>query len=97
MNLRTRRATRFALAALLLASAAVAASAPEDEFAITGHVIAGGSGRAHNACFDLSGTAGQPSVGSASGGAWDVVSGFWAVRVERTDSLFRDAFEECQP
>lgn len=93
-----RRAGWLALSTLLLAGATVAASAPDGGFAITSHVIAGGgTGHARSVCFELAGTVGQPAAGSASGGGYDVVSGFWAARVERPDSLFQDNFEECHP
>lgn len=60
-----------------------------------GRVIAGG-GVAESAggCLQLHGSLGQDTLGQASGGAFSVRSGFWAV-APRSDALFHHGFQEC--
>ncbi|HEU4663759.1 MAG TPA: hypothetical protein VFS55_06995 [Dokdonella sp.] len=98
---RRRRARAAALAVAL--AVAVAASttllaAPGGAgFALQGSVIAsGGVSHATASCFDLSATIGEPTAGVASGGGFELVSGFWSAPVVR-DELFRSSFEGCTP
>lgn len=66
-------------------------------FTITKAKIAGGGiSRSRSACFDVSGTAGQPAAGSTQNATFVILSGF-QVGEGSHDSLFRSAFEDCQP
>jgi hypothetical protein len=86
-----------AVAIAMLATSGSASSAGSG-YSLQSHVIAsGGVSAAHSACFDLSATIGEPTAGSAAGGTFSMVSGFWAARVARPDSVFRSSFEGCQP
>ena len=91
--------------ALTGASAAAGASANGDsqnppgtpEFSMTAKVIAGGTiADAKSACFDLAATVGQPVTGVSQGANYLVKAGFWG-NPWTTDTLFRNAFEDCQP
>ncbi|HEY6543594.1 MAG TPA: hypothetical protein VIZ64_01725 [Dokdonella sp.] len=86
-------AAAFAIA--LAVSPGVAAPAGAG-FEIPQSVLAGGGiGDARGGCFALSGTVAQPLGGSASGGGYTIVSGFWAAPVARPDALLRTGFEDC--
>jgi len=51
---------------------------------------------AHNNCFDLSGTAGQPAPGYSSSAGYQVISGFWtAAPKSGRDAIFFNGFEGC--
>ena len=94
---RRRRAPSSVVAVALAASSVFAAPAG-GSFALQGAAIAsGGDTRATSACFDLSGTIGEPTAGFAAGGDVALVSGFWATSVARPDELFRSSFERCAP
>jgi hypothetical protein len=83
----------------VLAAMGPSTSRADDGFAISQHQIAsGGISRAHSDCFDLSATLGQAAIGVSSGGAFDLVAGFWATQTSAgTDSIFNESFEDCQP
>ena len=90
------------LLAALLATGALADAAAQSSggaFRVDPAAIAGGGvSAARSACFKLSGTLGQAPLGSSSGGAFVVSSGFWVVPgPARPDDIFQDQFEECSP
>lgn len=85
------------LCAAALAVVPGAALSTGTEFALAGHVIAGGGvSHARNECFGLSGTLGETTAGSAAAAGYAVASGFWAAPVAGPDQMFRSSFEDCQ-
>ncbi|QBB71121.1 hypothetical protein ELE36_12580 [Pseudolysobacter antarcticus] len=78
-------------------SVGTAAPQVDPTFSIDWHVITGvGQLHAHNSCFDLSGTIGQPVPGYSSGGTYSVISGFWTVAaISGRDEIFFNGFEVC--
>ncbi|HEY6942179.1 hypothetical protein [Dokdonella sp.] len=91
------RAAALAVSLVLVASTTLLAAPTGAGFALQGSVIAsGGVSRATATCFDLSATIGEPTAGVASGGGFELVSGFWSAPVVR-DELFRSSFEGCTP
>jgi hypothetical protein len=80
--------------ALMLAATAQAA-----DFAIEASLVAAGGGHSRSAggCLAIDASIGQHTVGESAGGAFSVRAGFWpALADDATDSLFHNAFEECQ-
>ncbi len=63
------------LAALLTAT--ILASTAHAQFAIDWYTIDCGGGTSAGGAFSVSGTIGQPDVGSQAGGAFQVSGGFW--------------------
>ncbi len=91
---RLRRLALCAGVALALVATAQAA-----DFAIEASLVAGGGGhsRSPGGCLAIDASIGQHTVGEATGGAFSVRAGFWPALADRpTDSLFHNAFEECQ-
>lgn len=88
MNSRTRRIL-LALVSLVVLLAVVwtiglASDELAESFSIAWWTADGGGGRSTGGPYSLSGTAGQPDAGRASGGDYALVSGFWAaVGLER--------------
>lgn len=81
------------------ASNTVTPEAPQGApvFTITkSNVVGGGLERSRSACFDLTGASGQPAAGSTQNDTYVILSGF-QVGEGFHDSLFRSAFEDCQP
>lgn len=69
------------------------------QFALTGHVVAGGGGRSLSpaGCYRLDATLGEPAAGRQSGAGFAVEAGYWAgPGARRSDALFNHGFEECQ-
>lgn len=95
------RMTRCAALGTSIACAAVAAVAATPRgggFAIEDALIAGGGvAQARGGCFELSATIAQATVGTATGGDYALVSGFWARPVAHPDQLLRTGFEACAP
>ncbi len=94
-----RRCATLPIAAAIALSAGSGIAVPAGNgFSLQGQVVAsGGVSRAHGGCFDVSGTIGEPTAGSASGNMFTLISGFWAAPVAHADALFRTSFEECRP
>jgi hypothetical protein len=46
-------------------------------YALTWHVIAGGSGVMNSPSYGIQGTAGQPTTGLSAGAQYDLCAGFW--------------------
>ncbi len=80
-NLIVRRlgfALRGAVAlAVGLGVCAVAEAGRAQTFAVSPSVIAGGGGTSTGGVFSVSGTIGQPAVGSLAGGTFAIQGGFW--------------------
>ncbi|ANB17182.1 hypothetical protein [Dokdonella koreensis] len=96
-TLRWAGATGLALATALAFAAEAGGDAPAGAtFRVTAHSIAGGAGQARNACFDLTGTIGQPVAGVSSGGDFTLTTGF-LTGVRPDDSILRTSFEDCAP
>ncbi len=75
---------------------ALAVPAAAQDYSIDFYKIAGGGEiESEGGNWTLSGTFGQWDVDTAaplSGGAWELVGGFWGVNLE-TDVIFKDGFE----
>jgi hypothetical protein len=85
-------------AAIALSAGSGSALSAGNGLSLQGHVVAsGGVSRAHGGCFDVSGTIGEATAGSATGSTFTVISGFWAAPVAHPDALFRTSFEACRP
>jgi hypothetical protein len=66
------------LAPLMLAALSLGAvAAPAGLLSLERWVVGGGGGHASGAHFTLVGTVGQGVVGFASGGVYEICSGFW--------------------
>jgi len=60
------------------------------------HFIGAGGGAMKNACYRLSGTAGQTAPGYSSSGTQSVVAGFWSgAPTTGLDEIFFTSFEDC--
>ncbi|HIC95879.1 TPA: hypothetical protein EYP12_04530, partial [Candidatus Bipolaricaulota bacterium] len=75
MNKRILTITGSLLAVSLLTAAALAA--PVADFDLWWHVIAGGGGRSASVSYAVSGSAGQPAVGTLSSADFRLGAGFW--------------------
>ena len=85
-------------AAIALNAGSGSALSAGNGFSLQGHVVgSGGVSRARGGCFDMSGTIGEATAGSATNSTFAVVSGFWAAPVTHPDALFRTSFEACRP
>ena len=85
------------LCSLPAATAQFVESPTGDVYKLTRQAIAGGgSTGARSACFDLDSTVGQADAGTAQGGGYTLISGFFA-DLAHGESLFRSGFEGCQP
>ena len=77
----------LALVPAALAAAAIQA-APEAStaggFAIPWWTVDGGGKTSQGGAYTLSGSAGQPDAGSASGGSYGLFSGFWAIKLQES-------------
>ena len=78
-----RHARSISLAALglvllLFAVPAVLLAQGGGPYSLAWWTIGGGGDRSSGGAFVVDGTVGQPVAGSASGGAYSVVGGFWA-------------------
>ena len=96
---RAGRPTRRRLALCAGLVLVLAATAQAADFAIEASLIAGGGGHSRSAggCLAVDASIGQHTVGESTGGAFSVRAGFWPALADRpTDSLFHNAFEECQ-
>ena len=79
--------------AMLLASIAAASAA-----SITASVITSGGGTSRAGCRALEGSFGEPAVGSMTGGAFTLVSGYWAgPGSQHRDLIFQQGFQGCDP
>jgi hypothetical protein len=63
---------------VLVGTGLAVCTAEAQNFAITQSTIAAGGGTSTNTQYTVSGTVGQPTVGPAAGGAFEVESGFWS-------------------
>lgn len=73
---------RHFIAIVLLISAAVfapAARAQSTNYSIPWHTIAGGGGTSSGGNYTVSGTIGQHSTATMSGGAYSLTGGFWSI------------------
>jgi len=71
---------RTAILSILLGSLALVRPAGAQAFDIPWFSIDGGAGPAMTGgAFEIVGTIGQPDAGAASGGAFEIASGFWAI------------------
>ncbi len=79
------------------ATAPVATPQGSPTYSVDWHVItSAGLLHAHNNCFDLSGTAGQPAPGYSNSADYQVISGFWtAAPKSGRDAIFFNGFEVC--
>jgi hypothetical protein len=85
-----------AVATALIASPSSSGRAGTSTYSIDVHRIGAGGGSMRNACYRLSGSAGQPAPGYSNGATYSVNAGFWpAVAVERPDQLFFSGMEGC--
>ena len=57
------------------------AGAPAQNYSVNWFRIAGGGGSSTGGVFTVRGTLGQPEAGTASGGAFSLTGGFWALPV----------------
>jgi hypothetical protein len=86
MNRHTVRSRYFLTGLLALIGAAHAET-------LERATIDNGGGRSSAGPYVVFGTAGQPDVGTASGGAYRLRGGFWMELVPPSDALFGDGFE----
>lgn len=68
-------------AALALAAVQAAPDALANDFAIPWWTVDGGGKTSQGGPYTLSGSAGQPDAGSASGGSYTLSSGFWSIKL----------------
>ena len=62
----------------------------------TAVIASGGSSESAGACLKLHSAIGEPVAGNASGGAFNLTSGYWAgIDPRSRDDLFNTGFEEC--
>src|SRR5438067_1457672 len=79
-NLKTSMPMKQSLIAIagLLALACVAEPAQAENFQIAWNIVGGGGGACSGGQFTLTGTVGQSDLGTATGGRFSSVGGFWA-------------------
>ena len=82
-SLQTRRARGILLVTLVILLLAILAPAAllaqsGGPYSLTWWTIGGGGGQSTGGPFVVDTTVGQPAAGSQSGGAYTVLSGFWA-------------------
>ena len=72
---------RFFAMALLISAAifAPSARAQSANYSIPWHTIAGGGGTSSGGNYTVSGTIGQHSTATMSGGAYSLTGGFWSI------------------
>jgi hypothetical protein len=94
----TRMRFQFAAFAALASTAFLLSSAQRAQAtlpAVDFHVVAGGAAL-RNACFRLSGTAGQIAPGYSSSASDSVIAGFWsAAPTTGLDEIHFNGFENC--
>ncbi len=74
----------LAIVPAALAVVAIQAAPDANDFAVPWWTVDGGGKTSQGGPYTLSGSAGQPDAGGASGGSYALHSGFWSITLQRS-------------